>query len=54
MYLHIGDSFNVKNSNDGFVSYKHMAFCVTRHSLKDWSGVDYLRITVKVYQLFGL
>ncbi len=32
--------------NDGFVYYKHALFHFTRHSLVDWSGVDYLWIIV--------
>ncbi len=32
--------------SDGFVSYKCIAFCFTRCSLLDWSGVNYLWIIV--------
>ncbi len=46
--------FKLKNLNDGFVSYKHTAFCFTRHELMDWSCVDYLWISWCFYQLFEL
>ncbi len=34
------------SSYDVFVSYKHTAFCFTRHYLMDWGCVDYLWIIV--------
>ncbi len=49
--LWTGDDFKVK-PNDGFVSYKHAFFYFTRHQLMDWTGVDYLWITVVFLSIF--
>ncbi len=38
--------FEVKKNIDRFVYYKHTHFLFTMHSLKVWSGVDYLYIIV--------
>ena len=40
------NSLKLKHLNDVSVSYKHTASLFTRHSLIDWSHVDYLWIIV--------